>query len=329
MDLRDRLSIERPIFQAGMGAGLAGSDLASSVSNAGGVGTVGFDYPEAFDKAIVRTKELAQGRPYAANLLLPFVRSAHVSSLVRHKVPIVSMFFGFNAGIIRRVKESGAYLIYQVGSEVEADRVVASGADALMVQGFEAGGHVRGSEPLAVILPKLREKFTNLPILAAGGIWDRTSAAEAIGLGADGVCCGTRFLMTHESRAHDAYKQHLVEAEKTIVTTLFGLGWPAPHRVVINAAVERWCDSGGEPKAGISAVNWLSQFGAKYIPEKVIYQLTLAQRVNRPFYSPSPLVVGMPQTNVGALCEYAGASVGKIKQIVPAKRVVEELASAC
>jgi NAD(P)H-dependent flavin oxidoreductase YrpB (nitropropane dioxygenase family) len=330
VDIRDRFSIEHPIFQAGMGSGLSGSELASSVSNAGGLGTVGFDHPDAFDKAILQTKELVQGRPYAANLLMPLVRRAHVLSILRHKVPIVSMFYGFDASIIRSVKESGAYLIYQIGSETEADRVVAAGADALIVQGVEAGGHVRGSEPLGVILPKLRAKFSSLPIIAAGGIWDKKSTSQAISLGADGVSCGTRFLMTNESRAHDAYKQRLIEAQETIVTTLFGLGWPAaPHRVLVNAAVERWCDSRGNPKGVITVLNWFSQFGARYIPDQVLFKMALAQRASRPLFTPVPSVVGMPQNNVEALCDYAGECVSQIRKIEPAKLVVEELALGC
>lgn len=328
MDLRDRLSLEHPVLQAGMGGGVAGWELASTVSMAGGLGTVGFDSPRAFDAAIARTKSLVQGKPYAANLLMPLMLPAHVESVIRHGVPIVSMFYGFDRRAIRAIKESGAYLIYQVGSQAEADLVVASGADALIVQGIEAGGHVRGVEPLAAILPKIRARYPDMPVFAAGGIYDRHSAARALSMGADGVSCGTRFLMTHESRAHEAYKHRLVQAQETIVTTLFGLGWPAPHRVMINDAVRRWCDLKGQPIMGVRALNWLSQFGARYVPPKVTYTLFTSQRVNRPIFTPIYAAVGMEHERPAAICDYAGECVKEIETLESASAVVAELASA-
>ncbi len=329
MDLRDRLSLEHPVLQAGMGQGIAGWELASTVSMAGGLGTVGFDSPRALDATIARTKALVQGRPYAVNLLMPLLRPDHVACVIRHKAPIVSMFYGFDRRAIRAVKESGACLIYQVGSEAEAELVVASGADVLIVQGFEAGGHVRGNEPLRVILPRIRARYPKMPILAAGGIHDRHSAARAISLGADGVSCGTRFLMTHESRAHDAYKARLVQGQETMVTTLFGLGWPAPHRVLINDAVRRWCDQGGKPAVGVRALNWLSQFGSRYAPPSVTKKLFMAQRVNRPIFTPMYAAAGMDHACPAAICDYAGECVREIGSIESVGVVLAELAAGC
>jgi nitronate monooxygenase len=329
MDLRSRLSIEHPVLQAGMGAGIAGWELASAVSNAGGLGTVGYDDPVAFDDAIVRTKSQVAGKPYAANLLMPMLRAAHVSAVVRNRVPVVSMFYGFDRSVIRAVKESGAYVIYQIGSDSEAEHVVAAGADALIVQGHEAGGHVRGNEPLETILPRIRDRYPDMPVIASGGIWDRYSTARALAMGADGVSCGTRFLMTDESRAHDAYKKRLVEGGDTIVTTLFGFGWPAPHRVLINEAVRRWCNDRGEPVAGIRALNWLSQFGAKYIAGLITQRLVMAQRSTRPLFTPVPETTGMSKAPSDCLCDYAGKCVAEIKSIDQAQAVVRELAAGC
>jgi nitronate monooxygenase len=329
MDLRSRLSIEHPVVQAGMGGGIAGWELASAVSNAGGLGTVGFDDPGAFENAIARTKLQVGKKPYAANLLMPFVRAAHVSVLIRHKVPIVSMFYGFDRRVIRAVKESGAYIIYQVGSEAEAARVIAAGADALIVQGYEAGGHIRGNEPLEVILPGIRLRYPDMPVIAAGGIWDRCSASRAIAMGADGVSCGTRFLMTDESRAHDAYKKRLVEARETIVTTLFGLGWPAPHRVLINEAVRRWCNDRGEPVAGIRVLNWLSQFGARYVASWTAQRLVMVQRSTRPLFTPMPEVAGMSKVSADSLSDFAGKCVAEITSVDSARTVLNELAAGC
>jgi NAD(P)H-dependent flavin oxidoreductase YrpB (nitropropane dioxygenase family) len=326
MDLRDRLSLEHPILQAGMGGGLAGAELATAVSNAGGLGTVGFAPPREFERDIERTKSETGGRSYAANLLMPFALRAHVRACLTHRVPVVTVFFGFDAAMIRALKEAGTYIISQVGTEMEAERVVAAGADALIVQGHEAGGHVRGTERLAVLFPTIRERFRAVPVIASGGIWDRDSAAKARSLGADGVSCGTRFLMTDESRAHPMYKRRLVEADSTVVTTLFGIGWPAPHRVVSNQALRRWCDDNGQPRAGIRAINWLSQFGAKLAPPEQVHRMTRSQRLGRPLYTPESLVVGMDPRLIEVTPAYAGECVSNITASWPAAHVVDELA---
>ncbi len=326
MDLRDRLSIEHPILQAGMGGGVAGSELAIAVSNAGGLGTVGFVPPQQFEREIERTKSELQGKPYAVNLLVPFVRRAHVQACLTHKVPAITLFYGFNAAIVRELKEAGTYVIYQVGSEKEAERVVAAGTDALIVQGFEAGGHVRGTERLESLFPKIRKRFDTIPVIASGGIWDRKSAAHARSMGADGVSCGTRFLMTDESKAHALYKSRLVEAGGTVVTTLFGMGWPAPHRVLVNQALSRWCDDNGRPRADIRMLNWLSQFGAKFTPPELVEKICLSQRLGRPLYTPQPLVPGMEPQLLEVTAAYAGECVKNISALWPAAKVVDELA---
>ncbi len=329
MDLRDRFSIEHPVLQAGMGGGVSGADMATAVTNAGGLGTVGFASAKDFDREIARTKAATQGKTYAANLLLPFTLRAHVDAILKHKVPVISMFCGFDATIMRAVKDSGALIIYQIGSEEEAARVVAAGADALIVQGIEAGGHVRGKERLASIFPKVRARHTNIPVIAAGGIHDRQSTANAMALGADGVASGTRFLMTNESGAHEAYKSLLVAESETILTTLFGLGWPEPHRVLINDAVKRWCNDRGEPRTAIRILNWLTQFGAKYAPPGMAQKMMQSQRVNRPFFTPMLAAAGMDAPVLQALAAYAGECVREIHSVEPAAAVVESLAAGC
>jgi nitronate monooxygenase len=329
VDLRDRFLIEHPVLQAGMGGGIAGADLAATVTNAGGLGTVGFAPPQDFDREISRTKAETEGKTYAANLLLPLTLRGHVDSLLQHKVPIVTMFYGFNASVMRAVKDSGALVIYQIGSEEEAAHVVAAGADALIVQGVEAGGHVRGKERLTSILPKVRARFPDTPVIAAGGIYDRQSASNAIAIGADGVASGTRFLMTNESGAHAAYKNLLVTGSETAITTLFGLGWPDPHRVLINEAVKRWCNDHGDPQRAIRILNWLTQFGSKYTPPSVLKKLAQAQRVDRPLFTPMLAEAGMSEPLMEALAAYAGECVSEINTLEPAVSVVESLAAGC
>ncbi len=326
MDLRDRLSIDHAVLQAGMGGDVAGPELATAVSRAGGLGTVGFAAPEHFERNVARTKSELQGTPFAANLLMPFVRRAHIRTCIAHRVPVVTLFHGFDAGVISTLKEVGTCVLYQVGSEQEAERVVAAGADGLIVQGYEAGGHVRGTERLESLLPKIRQRFRTIPVIASGGIWDRASAANAISIGADGVSCGTRFLMTHESGAHAAYKSRLMDASETVVTTLFGIGWPAPHRVLANQALTRWCDANGRPHPGIRALNWASQFGARFAPLDLVQKMTLSQGLERPMYTPQPLVAGMDEQLIEVTPAYAGECVRNITALLPASQVVDELA---
>jgi nitronate monooxygenase len=283
-DLRAVLSIEHPILQAGMGGGLSGWELASAVSNAGGLGAVGFTAPNQYEQAIVKTRSLTGSRPFAANLLMPFVRSEHIALCLKHEVPVVTLFYGFSRKVMAALKEAGTCVIYQVGSLQEAELMVAAGADALIVQGHEAGGHIRGTQRLDGLLPTVRERFSSIPIIAAGGVRDADDVACCRSMGADGVSCGTRFLMTEESRAHDAYKQRLIAATETVATGLFGLGWPAPHRVVPNAATRKWCAADGREPGWVGAVNWLSQFGARLTPVARVERMTGLQSLKRPLY---------------------------------------------
>jgi NAD(P)H-dependent flavin oxidoreductase YrpB (nitropropane dioxygenase family) len=130
--------------------------------------------------------------------------------------------------------------IHQCGSVAEARAAHAAGADALIVQGIEAGGHVRGTTPGLELLTQARAALPkNYPLLLAGGIAERADVQRALDAGASAAVSGTRFLLAEESRAHPEYKRRLLDADETILTELFGLGWPAPHRVVPNAATER------------------------------------------------------------------------------------------
>ena len=110
----------------------------------------------------------------------------------------------------------------------------------MIAQGVEAGGHVRGTVPVLELVERVRAAV-KIPVLAAGGIVDRSGAGEVLDAGAVAAVLGTRFLLSEESRAHPDYKRRCLEAEGTLLTELFGLGWAdAPHRVIPNAATRRW-----------------------------------------------------------------------------------------
>jgi NAD(P)H-dependent flavin oxidoreductase YrpB (nitropropane dioxygenase family) len=122
----------------------------------------------------------------------------------------------------------------------EAADAVAQGAEALIVQGSEAGGHNRSEAPLAQLLPRIRKAFPKVPAIAAGGIFDGASMAAALCLGAEAVWCGTRFLASNEASAHEGYKRAVVDAGAggTEITRVFGPEWPGQEmRALVNKAV--------------------------------------------------------------------------------------------
>lgn len=235
LDLR-RMDV--PVVQAGMGT-VAGHELAAAVSEAGGLGTIaGARAPIAAELAAARR---LTGRPVAVNLLLPFVRPGDVEAAAAADV-IVTFW-----GVPRRL--AATTWIHQCGSVAEAKAAAAAGADAVIAQGVEAGGHVRGTTPALELLEQVR-RAVDIPVLAAGGIVDAEGVREALDAGAAAAVVGTRFLLSAECRAHPVYKKRCLEASETVLTELFGLGWPdAPHRVIPNEATRRWLgdDARGPP----------------------------------------------------------------------------------
>ena len=198
----------------------------------------------------------------------------------------------------------------------------------MIAQGSEAGGHVRGTLPAAVLLARVRDAVPDdYPVLSAGGVADASDARARLDAGAEAVVCGTRFLMTEESGAHPAYKARLVEAGETLLTELFGAGWPAPHRVIANEATARWLK--GDPRGP----GWLLRLHAVTAPAlsrvSVPMQLRFAatQRPSRPIFGPAAATAGGPPNLVEAGPLYAGESVERIGDIRPAGELVVELAA--
>jgi nitronate monooxygenase len=241
--LLERIGVELPIVQAGMGGGLAAHELAAAVSEAGGLGTIGILGPDQMRAEITAARRLTD-RPIAVNLLLVLARRAHFEA-AEHADVLVTFW-----GTPRR-RTSGIW-IHQVGSVEEALSAREAGADAVIAQGVEAGGHVRGTTPAAELLARVKGAVgAEYPVLLAGGVTDAADARERLEAGAEAVVSGTRFLMSDESGAHPAYKERLIGARETVLTELFGIGWPAPHRVVPNAATERWL-RGDQPRTALA-----------------------------------------------------------------------------
>jgi nitronate monooxygenase len=318
--LLERLGIELPVVQAGMGGGLAGHELAAAVSASGGLGTIGFLGAEQLRDEIGRARERTD-KPVAANLLLPFATRGHYEAASR-----ADALFTFWGKPRRRTE--GVW-IHQVGSVEEARAAQAAGADAVIAQGREAGGHVRGTIPALELLAQVKEALpAGYPVLVAGGIADASDVQRALDAGADAAVLGTRFLMTDESGAHPDYKQRLVQGSDTIVTELFGVGWPsAPHRVLPNDATERWLRNDRRGPGAVRAMNAALAPLLARAPMSMQDRAAAMQKSTRPFLGPMAATAGRNGHLVDAGPLYAGETVARIHDIRPAGALTRELAA--
>jgi nitronate monooxygenase len=316
--LLERLGVELPIVQAGMGGGLSGHRLAAAVSEAGGLGTIGIAAPGEFREELAAARR-STGRPLAVNLLLPFARREHWR--IAADADAVVTFWG------RPKRRTDGIWIHQCGSVGEASAARAAGADAVIAQGVEAGGHVRGELPALDLLASVRAELpADYPVLSAGGVINAASTNERLEAGAAAVVSGTRFLLSDESEAHPEYKRRLLEATDTRLTRLFGFGWPAPHRVVANAATERWLDSDGRAPGWLSAVQRITAPALGHVPDWLQTRLAAGQRPGLPLLGPIAPVAGGPEALVDAGALYAGECVRSIDTVRPAGELVRELA---
>jgi nitronate monooxygenase len=319
--LLERLGVERPVVQAGMGGGISRHELAAAVSEAGGLGTIAAGSARMIAAEVAAARRLTS-RPIAVNILLPFARRDWWPEAAL--ADVVVTFWGKPK---RRVVRTW---VHQCGSVEEALAARAAGADGVIVQGVEAGGHVRGTTPALELLEQARAALgPGYPVWLAGGVATREDVETALAAGAEAAVAGTRFLLTPESRAHGTYRDRVLAADRTILTTLFGAGWPsAPHRVVPNAATERWLGSGDTPPRGVRLLHSVTGRGSRYLPESLLRRMFAAQRPGRPMLSPLTLTDDAPAALADAAPLYAGESVLRIDATRPAAEVVAALSPA-
>ena len=213
--IQQLFGIQHPIIQAGM-IWCSGWELASAVSNAGGLGIIGAGsmYPEVLRDQIQKC-QAATNRPFAVNvpLLYPSIEE-HMATIVELKVPIVFTSAGNPKAWTQHLKSHGIKVVHVVSSVKFGLKAQAAGVDAVVAEGFEAGGHNGREETTTMCLVPGVSEALDVPVIAAGGIGGSRSILAAFALGAEGVQIGSRFVATHESSAHQAFKERVIAAKE-------------------------------------------------------------------------------------------------------------------
>ena len=233
------LKIKYQIIQGGM-AGVSESNLVSAVSEAGGLGTLGSGLMSDIwlENEIRKTKEMTNN-PFSVNLFMqnPNIEKI-INVIIKNQVPIVFTGGGNPLSVISYFQAAGIIVIPVVPSSRLAKKMEDSGADAVVVEGLESGGHV-GENTLFSLVPQTKKILSNIPLIAAGGIYDFITSSAAFGLGADGIQMGTRFLASRECKISESFKNKIINAtEEDIEVVLRFTGHPL--RVIKNKLSENW-----------------------------------------------------------------------------------------
>ncbi|ADV01598.1 nitronate monooxygenase [Alicycliphilus denitrificans] len=315
-DLCRLLGCRLPLLLAGMG-GVARSELVAAVTGAGAFGFLGM----VREPLALIEREVAQVRartdlPFGVNLIpaatpAPLLRE-QVGLCITLRVPVVCLFWDVDRAVVERLRGAGITVVHQVGSVQDALDAQEAGAQALIAQGVEAGGHVRGRQPLAGLLAGVLAT-ARVPVAAAGGLADGRDVARVLAAGAQAAVLGTALVATHESFAHDYHKRRLVaaRASDTLLTEDFHVNWP-PHaavRVLRNSVTrgERGDPFGPAPATGPAVIG---------------------EEEGRPihlFSTDSPLrsMTG----DFEAMALYAGRGVDRIAGVEPAADCVRRIAA--
>ena len=307
-----------------MGGGLAGPALAAALAEAGGFGVLGTGaLPRDLATAAIDATRDLTSRPFGANIILPMSDGSDVEACFDARVPVLVLFWGDPQPYVADAHKRDMFVVAQVGNADEAVSAADAGVDAVIVQGIEAGGHVKALAPLEETLPHAVAALGPIPVIAAGGIATGAEIATALAHGAHAVSLGTRFVASKEARAFPDYKDRIVRAKAsdTVLTKLFDIGWPdANHRVIRNATYEAWEDA-GKPASG-DRPGEHDEIGTVTLGE---------DNITLPRYT-----VFMPMEgfdgDIEATPLYAGESVERIEGVEPAAkiigRLVEELRAA-
>ena len=289
--------------------------LAAAVSNAGALGMVTLTW-SADTGAVVRETATLTSRPFGGNFVLTSDHHRGLDQALEAGLKIVSFMWGDPSSYIKAVHDAGGIVLHTVGSAKEARQAVASGADVIVAQGWEAGGHVWGKVATLPLVPAVVDAVAPVPVIAAGGIGDARGVAAVLALGAQAAWLGTRFLLAEEMPIHEDYRRRLIAAAETDpqwYANLYDVGWPdSPHRALRNSTARAWEAAGRPPDS--------QRPGAG----DVIAHFASGEGIVR--YEPAPPMVGTTG-DIEALSMWAGQSVALARKPQSAAEIVTELTS--
>ncbi|MBW8751257.1 MAG: nitronate monooxygenase [Propionibacteriales bacterium] len=330
--LTDLVGVRHPVVQTGMGW-VAGPRLVSGTANAGGLGilasaTMTF---EELEKAIVEVKERTD-QPFGVNLRADAGDAAdRCRLLIDHGVKVASFALAPKPELIATLKEHDVVVIPSIGAAKHAKKVAGWGADAVMIQGGEGGGHT-GNVPTTLLLPTVLDAV-EIPVIAAGGFFDGRGLAAALSYGAAGVGMGTRFLLTQDSTVPDAVKQRYLDADlnATVVTTkVDGM----PHRMLRTDLVESVEESRALRRLGptarrtlafkkMSGMSWRELVAdgraMKHGSDRSWTQMVLAAN------TPMMLKAGLVEGDAGAGVLASGQVVGVIDDLPTCEELIDRV----
>ena len=289
--------------------------LAAAVSNAGALGMVTLTW-SADAGAVVRETAALTSRPFGGNFVLTSDHHRDLDQALEAGLKIVSFMWGDPSSYIKAVHDAGGIVLHTVGSAKEARQAVASGADVIVAQGWEAGGHVWGKVATLPLVPAVVDAVAPVPVIAAGGIGDARGVAAVLALGAQAAWLGTRFLLAEEMPIHEDYRRRLIAAAETDpqwYANLYDVGWPdSPHRALRNSTARAWEAADRPPDS--------QRPGAG----DVIAHFASGEGIVR--YEPAPPMVGTTG-DIEALSMWAGQSVALAREPQSAAEIVTELTS--
>lgn len=295
------LGTEYPVIQGGM-AWVANADLAAGVSNAGGLGIIAAANmpPELLEQEILKAKSLIKDdKPFGLNIMLmsPTAEAA-VEIAAKYRIKVVTTGAGSPGKVLNKLKPLGIIVMPVIASSTQAKRVAKQGADAVIAEGMEAGGHI-GELTTMVLTPQIVDAVEGkIPVITAGGVADKRGVKAAFALGAEGVQVGTRFICCNECSIHANYKQAVINARDRS-TAITGQSLGHPVRCLRNKLTDEFerLEAERAPKAEIEALG-TGKLRAAVVDGDVEW---------------------------GSLM--SGQSAGLINDIKPAREIIEELFS--
>ena len=307
----DKFNARYPLCSAGM-AMIATPELVAAVSNAGGLGILGTGpVPAEWLRSAIADVRRRTDKPFAVNLIHemtafgPLTTEEHVLVCVEETVDLVVFFWQLpEPSWVDQLQQASIPFVVTTGSVESIDRAIELPLSGLMLQGTEAGGHVRSERSLEELLRFSRDKYPEQILIGAGGIANADDVRKTLEWGADAVCLGTRFVASVEANAHTEYKDKIIRAKAsdTVVTKQFGPEWPdVPMRVIANMATKGHC---------------------------VDYSIGVTELFGQRYEMPPNSAV-LPQRNTTGdfelMCLAAGQSVERIGEVLPAAEIVESL----